>query len=159
MRVAYDPDIISYKKLVELFWTQINPTDEGGQFNDRGFVYSTAIYYSDEEEKLIAEESKENLEESGRFEDPIVTPITPAKPFYDAEDYHQNYYKENSIRYNLYTAGSGRKKFIEENWQDRIDELENMTFISDDSSAEDEVTEIENNTEEENINTVDTEEN
>ena len=115
VRVSYDPDIITYNKLVELFWTQIDPTDDGGQFNDRGFVYTTAIYYNNEEEKQIAEQSKANLGTSMRFDEPIVTQILPAQPFYDAEDYHQNYYKENSIRYKLYTSWSGRKEFIEEN--------------------------------------------
>jgi peptide methionine sulfoxide reductase msrA/msrB len=109
VRVVYDPTIISYRKLVELYWTQVNPTDDSGQFNDRGFVYSTAIYYSNEQEKSVAQASKTELEMSGRFDSEIVTPIVLATPFYDAEDYHQNYYKENVIRYNLYTVGSGRK--------------------------------------------------
>lgn len=129
VRVEYDPEIISYKKLLELFWTQIDPTDEGGQFNDRGFVYSTAIFYNDADEKTIAEESKKNLQESGRFESDIATIIEPMKPFYDAEDYHQDYYKNNSVRYKLYTSGSGRKWFIETNWQDRIDYLEGKKYI------------------------------
>jgi len=130
VRVVYDPEAISYRKLVELFWTQVNPTDDGWQFNDRWFVYSTAIYYNDLNEKIIAQQSKNDLEVSKRFENPIVTAIEEVKPFYDAEEYHQNYYKENSIRYNLYTAWSGRKQFIENNWQDRIDELEGKDYMN-----------------------------
>jgi len=130
VRVVYDPDIISYKKILELYWTQINPTDDGGQFNDRGYVYSPAIFYNNEEEKAIAEQSKKDLQESGRFESDIVVAIEPAKEFFDAEEYHQDYYKKNAIRYNLYTSGSGRRPFIEENWQDRIDFLKNKKYIN-----------------------------
>lgn len=130
VRVVYDPEIISYKKILELFWTQINPTDDGGQFNDRGFVYSTAIFYNNEEEKNIAEESKKDLQESWRFDSDIVTLIEPAKEFYDAEEYHQDYYKKNPVRYKLYTSGSGRRPFIEENWQDRIDFLQGKEYVN-----------------------------
>ncbi len=130
VKVVYDPDIISYADLVEMFWTQIDPTDEGGQFNDRGFVYSTAIYYSNDEEKLIAQQSKNKLEVSKRFDAPIVTSIEEVKPFYLAEEYHQDYYKKNPIRYNAYSLGSGRKWFIKENWQDRIEELTKDNNIS-----------------------------
>ena len=131
IKVVYDPAIISYGDLVELFWTQIDPTDEWGQFNDRWFVYSTAIYYSNDKEKLTAQLSKNNLAVSKRFDSPIVTPIEQAKPFYLAEEYHQDYYKKNPIRYNAYALGSGRKSFIKDNWQDRIDELTVKTEISD----------------------------
>ncbi len=124
IEVVYDPSIIDYKTLVELYWTQIDPTDAGGQFNDRGFVYSPAIFYSNDEEKLIAQQSKNNLSVSKRFSDPIVVSIEPAKEFFLAEDYHQDYYKKNPVRYKVYTSWSGRKWFIEANWQDRIDELE-----------------------------------
>ncbi len=130
VRVVYDPDVITYRKLVELYWTQTDPTDGEGQFNDRWFVYSPAIYYSNDQEKLIAQQSKNDLQISQRFDNPIATVIEPAKAFYDAEDYHQNYYKENSIRYNVYTAWSGRKQFIEKNWQDRIDELEWKDYVN-----------------------------
>lgn len=130
VRVVYDPNVITYRKLVELFWTQIDPRDAGGQFNDRGYVYSTAIFYNNDEEKLIAQQSKNNLEVSKRFDAPIATEIEAVKDFYDAEEYHQDYYKNNSIRYNLYTAWSGRKQFIENNWQDRIDELEWKDYVN-----------------------------
>jgi len=124
VRVVYDPDIISYETLVELYWTQINPTDDGGQFNDRGFVYSPAIYYENNKEKDIAEASKKALQDSGRFEEDILVTIEPAKEFFDAEEYHQDYYKKNPIRYKVYTSWSGRRPFIETNWQDRIEEIE-----------------------------------
>jgi peptide methionine sulfoxide reductase msrA/msrB len=99
---VYNPEIITYATLVELFWTQIDPTDAGGQFTDRGYHYTTAIFYRNEEEKLLAEASKKTLEDSGKFETPIVTLILPATPFYDAESYHQDYYKKSALRYNLY---------------------------------------------------------
>ncbi len=130
VRVVYDPAVISYNKLVELYWTQINPTDDGGQFNDRGYVYSTAIYYNNENEKEIAENSKKKLQESGRFQEDIVTLIEPAKSFYDAEEYHQDYYKKNPIRYKFYTKGSGRKEYIEQNWKDRIEYLQWKKYIN-----------------------------
>jgi len=130
VRVVYDPNIITFRKLVELYWTQTDPTDWEGQFNDRGFVYSPAIYYSNEQEKLIAQQSKNDLNVSGRFDELVATVITPATPFYDAEEYHQNYYKEKPVRYNVYTAWSGRKEFIAQNWQDRIDELEGKDYVN-----------------------------
>jgi len=129
VNILYDPDIISYKKILELFWTQIDPTDDGGQFNDRGYLYSPAIYYSSEEEKTIAEQSKRDLQESGRFDSDIVVAIEPAKEFFDAEEYHQDYYKKNPVRYKLYTSWSGRRPFIEKNWQDRIDFLEGKQYV------------------------------
>ena len=104
IRVVFDPSIITYQKILELFWTQIDPTDDAGQFNDRGFVYSPAIFYSNEDEKNIAEQSKKLLQDSKRFEQDIVVAIEPAKEFYDAEEYHQDYYKKNPIRYKLYTS-------------------------------------------------------
>jgi len=130
VRVVYDPNVITFRKLVELYWTQTDPTDGEGQFNDRGFVYSPAIYYSNDSEKLIAQQSKNDLSASARFDEPIATVITQASAFYDAEDYHQDYYIKNPIRYNVYTAGSGRKKFIAENWQDRIDELRGKDYVN-----------------------------
>jgi len=130
VRVVYDPDVISFRKLVELYWTQTDPTDGEGQFVDRWFVYSPAIYYSNEQEKLIAQQSKNDLNVSGRFDLPIATVITPATQFYDAEPRHQNYYKEKPVRYRVYTSWSGRKEFIAENWQDRIDELQGKDYIN-----------------------------
>ncbi|WP_017755192.1 peptide-methionine (R)-S-oxide reductase MsrB [Calidifontibacillus oryziterrae] len=116
VQIIFDPQLFSYKKLLDIFWRQIDPTDEGGQFYDRGLSYQTAIFYHNETQKLIAEQSKKQLEESGRFSKPIVTEILPAKPFYPAEEYHQNYYKKNSFRYHLYKKGSGRENFLKKHW-------------------------------------------
>lgn len=128
VQVQYNPEKISYETLVELYWTQIDPTDPEGQFADKGFQYTTAIYYADEAEKLIAETSKKTLASSGKFEKPIVTLILPQSEFYPAESYHQDYYKKSSFRYNLYKRGSGREGFIDENWKDRIAELSEATY-------------------------------
>ncbi|WP_368651915.1 peptide-methionine (R)-S-oxide reductase MsrB [Ornithinibacillus sp. 4-3] len=117
VQIAFDPEIMPYKKLVETFWQQIDPTDAGGQFHDRGESYQTAIFYHTEEQRLIAEQSKQELAASGKFNKPIVTPILPAVTFYPAEDAHQNYYKKQSFHYNLYKKGSGRADFIQENWK------------------------------------------
>lgn len=117
VQIQFDPTVFSYEKLLELFWQQIDPTDAGGQFNDRGLSYRTAIFYHDEEQKELAEASKEKLEASGRFQKPIVTEILPAVPFYEAEEKHQHYYKKNPFHYNLYKEGSGRAKFIRKNWK------------------------------------------
>lgn len=127
VQITFDPAVYSYRDLVELFWRQIDPTDEGGQFHDRGDSYRTAIFYHSEEQKRIAEESKQALEESGRFSKRIVTPILPATEFYPAEDYHQDYHKKNPFRYKMYRKGSGRDAFIKETWKDskRDEELKN----------------------------------
>lgn len=116
VQVRYDPDAISYAGLLEAFWRMINPTDAGGQFVDRGEQYSTAIFYHDDEQKRIAEASKSDLMASGRYTDPVVTPIRPAAEFYPAEEYHQDYYKKNPIRYNVYRYGSGRDQYLERIW-------------------------------------------
>lgn len=128
VQVIYDPQKISYETLVELFWTQIDPTDPDGQFADKGFQYTTALYYANEEEKAVAERSKQNLEASKKFEKAIATLILPQSEFYEAESYHQDYYKKSSFRYNLYKRGSGREGFIDENWKDRIAELSQETY-------------------------------
>ena len=116
VRVTYDPKVASYETLVETFWRQINPTDDGGQFADRGAHYRTAIFYFNDSQKQIAQESKKKLAESEIFDKPIVTPVLPAKPFYIAEEYHQDYYKKNVLHYSLYKAGSGREPFIKKVW-------------------------------------------
>jgi peptide methionine sulfoxide reductase msrA/msrB len=118
VRVVYDPEKISYKELLDTFWRYIDPTDPGGQFADRGDHYKTAIYYSDQEEKKIAEQSRKELGESGVFERPIATAILPVKPFYPAEEYHQDYYKKNVAHYEAYKVGSGRAGFLERTWKD-----------------------------------------
>jgi peptide-methionine (S)-S-oxide reductase len=116
VQITFDPAVYPYKKLLELFWQQIDPTDSGGQFYDRGKSYQTAIFYHSEEQRILAEDSKRELEESGRFSKPIVTEILPAKEFYPAETYHQGFYKKNPERYNSYQKGSGREAFIRNHW-------------------------------------------
>lgn len=117
VRVTFDTTKITYKELVEIFWHQIDPTDPGGQFADRGSQYRTAIFYHNKEQKKIAEKSKEKLEESAKFEEPIVTEIKEASKFYPAEDYHQDYYKTCPIRYQNYKVGSGRESFLKKTWK------------------------------------------
>src|SRR5262249_27666871 len=102
IQVLYDPKKVSYEKLLEIFWHQIDPTDSGGQFVDRGEQYRPGIYYHNEEQKRLAEKSKDDLAKSGRFDKPIVTPILPFDRFYPAEDYHQDYSEKNPLRYKLY---------------------------------------------------------
>jgi peptide-methionine (S)-S-oxide reductase len=119
VQITFDPDVFPYEKLLELFWQQIDPTDPGGQFYDRGQSYQTAIFYHNEEQKRLAEESKENLEVSGKFNKPIVTPILPAQTFYRAEEYHQHYYKKNPAHYERYQIGSGRAGFIQKHWREQ----------------------------------------
>jgi len=116
VEVTYDPTRVTYEKLLDVFWRQINPTDAGGQFVDRGSSYKSAIFYSNEEQKKLAEKSKEELEQSGRFDKPIVTEIRPAGPFYRAEEYHQDYWKKNPIRYKFYRYNSGRDQYLAKIW-------------------------------------------
>lgn len=117
VEITFDPEILSYKELVAIYWQQTDPTDALGQFADRGDSYRPVIFYANEVQREIAEESKEALQNSGRFTKPIVTKIEPAQPFYPAEDYHQDYYRKNSLHYNLYRQGSGRAKFIKDHWK------------------------------------------
>ncbi len=117
VRIHYDPEKISYEELLEVFWRNIDPTDPGGQFVDRGRQYRSAIFYHNEEQKKMAEKSKEQLEKSGRFSEPIATEIVPAGPFYRAEEYHQDYYEKSPVRYKFYRWGSGRDQFLDEKWQ------------------------------------------
>ena len=116
VEVTYDPTKVTYEKLLDVFWRQINPTDGGGQFVDRGSSYKSAIFYNNEEQKRIAEKSKKELEQSGRFDKPIVTEIRPAGPFYSAEEYHQDYWKKNPIRYKFYRYNSGRDQYLTKIW-------------------------------------------
>ncbi|MDO4680066.1 MAG: peptide-methionine (S)-S-oxide reductase MsrA [Aerococcus sp.] len=117
VQITYDSTIMSYADLVEIYWQQTDPTDAMGQFADRGSSYRPVIFYQDEEQKAIAEQSKKALAASGRFKDPIVTAIEPAKPFYPAEEYHQDYYQKNPLHYQLYSKGSGRQHFRQKHWQ------------------------------------------
>jgi peptide methionine sulfoxide reductase msrA/msrB len=116
VEITYDPAKVSYKKLLDVFWRQIDPTDAGGEFVDRGPSYKSAIFYHNEEQKRLAEESKKDLERSGRFNKPIVTEIRPAGPFYRAEEYHQDYWKKNPIRYKFYRYNSGRDQYLAKVW-------------------------------------------
>lgn len=124
VQITFDPEVFSYERLLELYWQQIDPTDAGGQFADRGHSYTTAIFVHNDEQKRLAEQSKRILAESGRFDKPIVTPILPAAVFYAAEDYHQGYYKTNPVRYQAYYTGSGRARFLKERWKDAEKEVE-----------------------------------
>ncbi|OUM97249.1 MAG: methionine sulfoxide reductase [Paenibacillaceae bacterium ZCTH02-B3] len=116
VQITFDPSRVSYRQLLDVFWRQIDPTDPGGQFADRGDSYRTAIFYHDEEQRRLAEESKRELEQSGKFDKPIVTEIVPAGPFWPAEEYHQDYYRKNPLRYWMYRTGSGREAFLARHW-------------------------------------------
>jgi peptide methionine sulfoxide reductase msrA/msrB len=116
VKVVYQPAKVSYEELLEVFWRHVDPTDGEGQFVDRGSQYRSVIFYSNEEEHRLAEVSKKRLAASGRFDEPIVTDILPLGPFYPAEDYHQDYYKRNPIRYRWYRHGSGRDQFLKKVW-------------------------------------------
>jgi peptide methionine sulfoxide reductase msrA/msrB len=116
VQVRYDPAKITYRELLDVFWRHVDPTDAGGQFVDRGSQYRTAIFYHDEEQRRIAEESKAQLEKSGRFSEPVVTEIAPLGEFYTAEEYHQDYYDKNPLRYKFYRLGSGRDQFLNRTW-------------------------------------------
>ena len=121
VQIIYNPAKISYDRLLDVFWRQINPTDAGGQFVDRGHAYTTAIFYYSPEQKKIAEMSKAKLGKSGKFSRPIVTSIVPAEAFYKAEDYHQDYYKKNPLRYRYYRFNSGRDQYLDKIWgKDRM---------------------------------------
>ncbi|WP_136809184.1 peptide-methionine (R)-S-oxide reductase MsrB [Desulfosediminicola flagellatus] len=116
VEITFNTDKVSYNDLLDVYWRQIDPTDSGGQFVDRGYAYSTAIFYYSDEQKMAAEQSKSLLNKSGIFKQRIVTPIQPAATFYPAEEYHQDYYRKNPIRYKYYRNGSGRDTFLKSVW-------------------------------------------
>ncbi|WP_100331340.1 peptide-methionine (S)-S-oxide reductase MsrA [Bacillus xiapuensis] len=118
VQITYDPAVFPYKKLLELYWAQIDPTDAGGQFYDRGSSYRPAIFYHSDEQRQLAEESKQQLDESGRFRKPVAVEILPAQVFYPAEEHHQDYYKKHPNRYQAYHEGSGRAAFIRSHWKE-----------------------------------------
>ena len=118
VEVSYDANKISYNDLLEVFWRTIDPTDATGSFHDRGESYTSAIFVANDQERALAEKSKQQLDDSGRFSSRIVTPIREATPFYVAEDYHQNYYLTHSVKYKLYRFSSGRDQFITKMWGD-----------------------------------------
>jgi peptide methionine sulfoxide reductase msrA/msrB len=121
VQVHYDPSVISYEGLLQAFWRMIDPTDAGGQFSDRGRQYATAIFVHDDDQRSTAERSLDALEATGRHAAPLVTPIRPAVTFYMAEDYHQDYYRRNSVRYSFYRYNSGRDRYLEDVWGDDLE--------------------------------------
>ena len=116
IEVTYDPARVSYQQLLDIFWRQIDPTQADGQFADIGLPYRAAIFCANDEEKKLAEASKEKLSASGKFQKPIVTDILAGAPFYPAEDYHQKYYEKNAADYQSYYVGSGRAGFLQKMW-------------------------------------------
>ena len=120
IEILFDPAKVSYQTLLDTFWRQIDPTDDGGSFVDRGSQYRSAIFYLSEAQRSVAEASIEALEQSGRYDRPIVTGVLPARPFYRAEEYHQDFYKKEPMHYKRYRAGSGRDQYIEKTWGDDL---------------------------------------
>ena len=118
VQITYNPDKITYQELLDVFWRQIDPTDAGGQFVDRGSQYRSAIFYHNDEQKRLAEISKAELEKSGLYEKPIVTEILKFSKFYMAEDYHQDYHKKSTLKYKSYRYGSGRDQYLKKVWDD-----------------------------------------
>ena len=116
VEIVYDPAKISYSRLLDVFWRNIDPLDAAGQFCDKGQQYRSAIFYHNDEQKRLAEASKQALEQSGRFKQSTVTTIVPATAFYPAEDYHQNYYQKNPVRYKYYRYSCGRDQRLEQLW-------------------------------------------
>jgi peptide methionine sulfoxide reductase msrA/msrB len=129
VEIHFDPEIISYKDLLQIFWRNIDPTDAGGQFVDRGKQYTTGIFYKNNQQKKSAEQSKKRLEGKNLFNKKIITKIVPAGKFYPAEEYHQDFFKKNYIRYKVYRAGSGRDEFIKRIWgEDREYKISKTAF-------------------------------
>ena len=118
IEIIYDPEKVTYEKLLEVFWKNIDPTQANGQFADIGTQYRTAVFFHNENQRKLAEASKEKVDKSGRFTKPVVTEILPAGEFYPAEDYHQDYYLKNPMRYKFYRFGSGREQFLNKTWND-----------------------------------------
>lgn len=116
VQVFYDPHKVSYEQLLEIFWRQIDPTDDGGQFADRGDHYRTAIFYHDDVQKKSAEKSKNELELLEKYEKPIVTEILPFESFFEAAEEHQNFAQKRTLYYQRYKKGSGRSDYIEDTW-------------------------------------------
>src|SRR3989344_1557207 len=116
VQVTYDPNIISTEEILDIYWSHIDPTETLGQFADIGYQYTTAIFYHNDEQKMAALDSKERLEVSGVFDKPIATSVVPMSTFFEAEEYHQNYYKKAADHYERYKKASGRAGFVEETW-------------------------------------------
>lgn len=126
VKIFYNPSIITFSDLIEIFWVNIDPLDQNGQFCDRGHEYSSAIFYLSHEQKIIAENSKTKLTNSGIFKSPIITPISKAKKFFSAEDFHQDYYKKNPIKYKYYRFRCGRDQRLKELWSKNIGRVKNI---------------------------------
>ncbi len=116
VQIKYDPEVISYPELLDIYWKNFDPTDAEGSFRDRGLQYTSAVFYHDNEQKKLAEESKKQLNKSGIFNKPIATKIIKFTAFYPAEEYHQDYYKKNPGNYYKYKKGSGREEYVKSNW-------------------------------------------
>jgi peptide methionine sulfoxide reductase msrA/msrB len=127
VQVEYDPAQVTYEELLDVFWQNVDPTDDGGQFVDRGKQYRTSIFYHDDEQRVLAQKSKAALAATGKYEKPIVTPIVPLVSFYPAEGYHQDYYKKNPARYKFYRYGSGRDQYLDGVWGDNRTGHEQIT--------------------------------
>jgi peptide methionine sulfoxide reductase msrA/msrB len=127
VQITYDPTVITYAQILDVFWRQVDPTDPGGQFVDRGVYYRTVIFYHNDEQMRIAEESKMALDASGRFRKPIVTEILKADTFYPAEDYHQDFAEKNPLRYQFYRRNSGRDQFLKMVWGDDMKDANSKT--------------------------------
>ncbi len=123
VQIVYDPKKVAYGKLLDVFWHQINPTDAGGQFADRGHAYTTAIFYYDDDQRRLAENSKAELEKGHIFSKPVVTPIVPAVTFWPAEKYHQDYSHKNPLRYTFYRLNSGRDQYLESVWNKKKEDV------------------------------------
>ncbi|MBD3627834.1 peptide-methionine (R)-S-oxide reductase MsrB [Cyclobacterium sp.] len=117
VQVTFDPDVISYSEIIDIFWKLYDPTDAGGSFYDRGSQYESAIFFHSQEQKSVAENTKKALDQSGIFDKPIVTPVVKFTNFYAAETYHQDYYKKQPKEYKAYRTGSGRDRFIAQHWE------------------------------------------
>jgi len=131
IQVFYDPDKINYEQLLDVFWRQIDPTDPGGQFVDRGQSYRSAIFYYDDQQKKLAEESKDDLAGSGRFDKPIATEIIKASVFYKAEEYHQDYHKKSTLKYKFYRRRSGRDSFLKKIWGRKDKNTKGINVVKD----------------------------
>jgi peptide methionine sulfoxide reductase msrA/msrB len=130
VQITYDPAKVSYSELLYLFWRQIDPTDPGGQFVDRGFQYSTAIFFHSGAQRKEAERSRDELDASGRYSSRIVTRIVPAEEFYPAEEYHQDYYKKSTIKYKYYRYRSGRDQFLDRVWGEEREKADKSSGLS-----------------------------
>ena len=130
VRIEYEPSVINYRQLLDIFWVNIDPTDKDGQFCDRGHEYSSAVFYLTKDQQKLAAASKTLIEQFGILSEPVKTPILKAGEFYNAEDYHQDYYKKNKLKYHYYRFMCGRDNRLEELWGDKKDKLKNIKQTS-----------------------------